>query len=96
MSIDKINGLNKIFKKTEITKAKPTKNTSSADKISISDKAKEFALRDKYIKMIKDAPEIDNSQKIEKLKKDIDKPDYINQKIIDHIAKKIAESMGIE
>ncbi len=96
MSIDKINGLNKIFKKKEIKKAKSIKNKPASDKISISEKAKEFALRDKYIQMIKDAPDVDNSKKVEQLKKDIDNPDFINERIINHIAKQIAESMGIE
>jgi len=34
-------------------------------------------------------------RKIEELKSKINKPDYITQKIIDDIAKKIAESLGL-
>ncbi len=45
--------------------------------------------------MIKESPEIDNSKRIEELKKKISEPDYITQKLIDDIARRIAESLGL-
>ena len=96
MTIGKINKFDKIYPKKEIKAVKKNVKTNSSDKIEISDKAKELALRNKYIKMIKEAPEINNSKKIEYLKKQINKPDYITQKIIEDIARKIAESLGIK
>ncbi|MCX8058307.1 MAG: flagellar biosynthesis anti-sigma factor FlgM [Spirochaetes bacterium] len=96
MSIDKINGINKIYPQSEVKPLKPKEKTNTAsDNISISEEAKEMALRDKYFKIVKEAPEIDNKEKIEELKSKINKPDYITQKLIDDIAKKIAESLGL-
>lgn len=95
MSIEKINGIDKIINNKEIKPLRKTARTEKTDSIEISDKARELALRDKYIKMIKESPEPDNSQKIEELKKKIQEPDYITQKLIDDIAKRIAESLGI-
>jgi len=64
MSIDKINGINKIYPQSEVKPLKPKdKVANKTDNISISDEAKELALREKYIKIVKEAPEIDNSEK---------------------------------
>ena len=96
MTIDRINKLNKIYQKKEVKPVKKSKGDTKTDKIEISDKARELSLRNKYIKLIKESPDIDNSEKIEYLKKQINKPDYITQKIIEDIARKIAESLGIK
>lgn len=96
MTIGKINKFDKIYPKKDVKPVKKNVKTNSSDKIEISDKAKELALRNKYIKMIKEAPDINNSKKIEYLKQQINKPDYITQKIIEDIARKIAESLGIK
>jgi len=88
MSIEKINGINKIYPKKEIKTPKTKEKTNASDSINISDKARELALRDKYIKMVKEAPELDNTEKIEELKKKVNKPDSITQQIIDDLAKK--------
>ncbi len=95
MTIEKINGIDKIFNNKEIKPIKKSEKVDKADSIEISDKAKELALREKYIKMIKESPEIDNSKRIEELKKKISEPDYITQKLIDDIARRIAESLGL-
>lgn len=96
MTIGKINKFDKIYPKKDVKPIRKSIKTGSSDKIEISEKAKELALRNKYIKMIKESPEINNSKKIEYLKKQINKPDYITQKIIEDIARKIAESLGIK
>ncbi len=95
MTIEKINGVDKIFNNKEIKPVKKNDKVDKSDSIEISDRAKELALREKYIKMIKESPEIDNSKRIEELKKKISEPDYITQKLIDDIARRIAESLGL-
>lgn len=97
MTIEKINGVDKIFNNKEVKPVKKAEKVDRSDSIEISDKAKELALREKYIKMIKETPEpeVDNSKRIEELKKKISEPDYITQKLIDDIAKRIAESLGL-
>jgi len=95
LTIEKLNGVDKIFNNKEIKPVKKTDKLEKKDSIEISDKAKEMALREKYIKIIKESPEIDNSKKIEELKKQISEPDYITQKLIDDIARRIAESLGL-
>lgn len=95
MTIEKINGVDKIFNNKEIKPVKKNDKVDKSDSIEISDKARELALREKYIKMIKESPEIDNSKRIEELKKKMAEPDYITQKLIDDIARRIAESLGL-
>lgn len=95
MTIEKINGVDKIFNNKEIKPVKKNEKVDKSDSVEISDKAKELALREKYMKIIKESPEIDNSKRIEELKKRMSEPDYITQKLIDDIARRIAESLGL-
>ena len=95
MTIDKINKLDKVLPKKDIKPVKKSSKAGATDKIEISSKAKELALRNKYIQMIKDSPELDNAEKIEALKGKVGEPDFMTQKIVEDIAQKIAESLGI-
>ncbi len=47
MTIEKINGIDKIFNNKEIKPIKKSEKVDKADSIEISDKAKELALREK-------------------------------------------------
>ena len=94
MTIQGIGPIDPISKYKKTGKTKQAPKTEKTDSIDVSAEAKAKAEMYKATETVKNSPEI-RHQKIEEIKKKIEDPNYISDKVIDMIADKILESFDI-
>ena len=95
MTIEKVNLPDPISKynKTEESKSKP-KKTQESDSISLSEEAKQKAELYKATEVAKMTPSV-RKDRIEEVKKKLEDPSYIDEKVIETVADKIMKYFEI-
>jgi negative regulator of flagellin synthesis FlgM len=92
MAIDKIGPINNYNEYKKINKKGPVKKSNLSDSVSISKEAMDMAETSKIMEIIKNTPDV-RADKVNEIKAKINNPDYINDDIIDNVARKIIESI---
>jgi len=95
MTIDKIGKINNIYKANNKNNVNKADNINKTDSINISQEAHKKAEIEKYLKIVKNSPDI-RSDKVEAAKKNLD--EYFSDEkkldtIIDNISQKIADKI---
>jgi negative regulator of flagellin synthesis FlgM len=94
MTIDKLGPIDPVSKFNKTNKAGRIDKKEKADSINISEDAKTMAEVYKATEEIKKTPDI-RLERIEEIKKKLQDPNYIDQKVMEAVADKIMDSFGI-
>ena len=94
MTIDKLGPIDPVSKFNKTNKTDRKDKTSKSDSVNISSDAKNMSEVYKAIEEVKLSPDI-RLEKIEEIKKKLQDPNYIDQKVLESVADSIMDSFGI-
>ncbi|HMB02095.1 MAG TPA: hypothetical protein VKS21_14010 [Spirochaetota bacterium] len=97
MTVDKVNHINKVIKSNKPSNQKPKARKASRDSVNISTDARVQAEFKKYIKMVKDTPNI-RQEKIDIAKKNLESyfsDGEFKPEVLKSISEKIASSIKL-
>ncbi len=94
MTVERVNVPDPISKYNKSNKVQKTKKNAQKDSISVSEDAKTKGVIYKATESVKMAPDIRMSR-IEEIKKKLQDPTYLTQKVIEDLAEKLMEHFKI-
>ncbi len=95
MTIDRVGPLDNISKIRKSNKLPKTGKTNKKDSISFSREAREKAEIFNALEITKKSPDV-RLDRIAEVKKKLEDPSYINDKVVELVAEKIMESFNIK
>jgi negative regulator of flagellin synthesis FlgM len=94
MTIDRLGPVDPVSRLNKTGKVEKTERKSANDSVSFSSEAKNLSELYKAAEEVKLAADV-RADKVAELKKKINDPDYINQKVLDNVAEKIMDMFNI-
>ncbi len=94
MTIDRVGPLDNISKIRKSSKLPKTSKTNKKDSISFSREAREKAEIFNALEIAKKSPDV-RLDRVTEVKKKLEDPSYINDKVVEVVAEKIMESFDI-
>lgn len=96
MNIERISGLNNVYKPKKSDPVRKTEATRGKDTVSLSPEARANAEIEKYKEIARNAPEI-RTDRVNELKAKINNPEYLNDEgVLRSLTDRIAESLGLK
>jgi len=94
MTIDRLGPIDPVQKFNQSEKAQKTQAKQGSDSISFSDEAKLKADAYKAVEQVKLGADV-RADKVAEVKKKLEDPSYINEKVIGTVADRIMEMFGL-
>lgn len=94
MTIDRVGPVNSNYNVNKTDKTSKTVKTQSGDSIAISSDAKTMGEVYKATEQVKLAPDI-RQDRIDEIKRKLEDPSYIDEKVVELVAEKVMDTFGL-